>query len=311
MNKIAIVGAGHAGIAAASTLMARGYTVDIFSNEAGLPYFRPRLIAVAFGQAEAEAITIKPEHFYAGSIRLIHAAVTSPESLKDYRGVILTQGSTAFVPSFRGDVGRLYTLWTMDDALALREAVKPGMRLTIVGGGVLGIEAALRARLAGIEVTLIEVAPQVLNGKLSGEAYEAFLGQLRTKGVALHVGQAVETILPHAVQLADGQCIADDVLLCSTGARGNFRLAEAMGATIDKGIVTQSDLSITPTLFAAGDIARPTAAFPTCSVRRATMMGSLAAENLAATLEGRPTQPWVDPQLPLFMKVDDITLNLN
>ncbi len=311
MNKIAVVGAGHAGIAAVSALMARGYAVDIFSNEAGLPYFRPRLIAVAFGQAEPDAITIKPEHFYVGSIRLIHAAVTSPESLKDYRGVILTQGSTPFVPPFNGDVGRLYTLWTMEDALALRKIIKAGMRLTIIGGGVLGIEAALRARLAGMQVTLIEVAPQVLNGKLSGEAYETFLGQLRTKGIVLHIGQAVKTILSDAVQLADGQCIADDVLLCSTGARGNFRLAESMGATIDKGIVTHPDLSIAPTLFAAGDIARPTALLPTCSVRRATMMGTLAAENLVATLEGRPTKPWVDPQLPLFMKVDDVTLNLN
>ncbi len=306
LNKIAIVGAGHAGVSAASALIAKGYAVDLFSNEAGLPYFRPRLLAVAFGQAEPEAIAIKPESFYTDKLRLVHAAITSAEALKGYRSVILTQGAIPFIPPFQGETSRLCTLWTMNDALAIREKAKPGMRITILGGGVLGLEAALRAALAGLTVTLVEVAPHVANGVLGEHGSQVLEATLRNKGIVLSLGTKVQEITATGILLENGSTIEDDILLCSTGARSNTRLAETFDAEIKSGLATASDLSFAPHMFAAGDMAQPTAARPICAVRRATAMGALAAENCMAQLEARPTTPWSDPLLPLFMKVDEV-----
>ena len=76
--KVGILGAGHAGIKAAETLRAKGADVVLFSKENTLPYFRPRIIALAFGQAEPEAIQMHPASWYADKgidLRLNQAAI--------------------------------------------------------------------------------------------------------------------------------------------------------------------------------------------------------------------------------------------
>lgn len=304
-DKIAIVGAGHAGVAAAAVLKSAGLQVDLFSAEPVLPYFRPRLIAVAFGQADPEAIAVRPASFYADGLTLMRRSVMSPGELGEYSGVILTQGSEPFVPPFAGNRRRLHTLWTLDDALRIRRAIRPGLRLTVVGGGVLGLESALRAAMAGLRVTVIE--PFALAGGVLGASCSAVLGDtLQAKGITLCVGTGVDSIADTGVVLQDGRMIEDDLLLCSTGARGITALGEAFGAKSDGGLLTAPDLSFAPMHYAAGDLARPTEARPVCAVRRATAMGTLAAQNLLAERDGRPTVAWTDPVLPLFMKVEDV-----
>lgn len=314
MSDFAVVGAGHAGVEAASALAKAGHRVTLFSDEPCLPYFRPRLIAVAFGQADPEAIAIKPESFYAkAGIALRHeAAVTLAPATRavngaPFDGVVLAQGARPFVPTFGGEGGgRLMTLWTMADALHIRAAVVPGRRLTVIGGGVLGLEAALRAAMAGLRVTVVEVAPFLMGGALGEGAGAVLRTALEAKGVELRVGVGVAAVRGGGVALADGTELEDDLLLCSAGARPNVALAEASGLPADGGLRTRPDLSLVPGVYAAGDLARPTEARPVCAVRRAGAMGALAARNLLAEVEGHPTQAWAEPSLPFFMKVGDV-----
>ena len=297
---VAIVGAGHAGVEAAFALARQGARVTLFSDEPCLPYFRPRLIAVAFGQAEPGAIAIKPQKAYdEAGIELRREAATAVDvqvrtvNGRAFEGVILATGSRAFVPPFRGERGRARPLWTLADAEALRGLCAPGKALTVIGGGVLGLEAALRAAEAGLRVTLVEAAPALLGGCLGGDE-GALRGALEAKGIALRVGVGVAAVEAGAVALEDGSVVADDVLLCSAGARPNGALAGAEGF-----IRTQPDLSLAPGVYAAGDPAQPTAERPVCQVRRAQLMGQLAARNLLAGLAGRPTEAWAEPALPL------------
>ncbi len=313
MSNIAIIGAGHAGIEAAFALANAGQSVTVWSNEACLPYFRPRLIAVAFGQAAPEAIAIKPAEAYAkAGITLRHESVTALDLATrtvngtTYDGILLAQGSVPFVPPFNGNVARLKTLWTMADALALREAMAPGKRLTVIGGGVLGLEVALRAALAGVKVTLLEVAPRLVGGGLGSEGERVLRAALKAKGIALHIGVTIASINETSLTLADGTEIADDAILCSAGARPQVTLAADAGVQTELGCLTAKTLAVAPYVYAAGDMARPTALRPTCAVRRATMMGALAAKNLLAELSSQPATEWTDPRLPLFMKVEDV-----
>lgn len=313
MFEFAVVGAGHAGVEAAFALAKAGHRVTLFSDEPCLPYFRPRLIAVAFGQAEAGAIAIKPQKAYdEAGIALRHEAVTSFDPAacavngERFAGVVLAQGSRPFVPPFAGDVGRLMTLWSLADALRLRAACASGKRLTVIGGGVLGLEAALRAALAGLRATVVEAAPCLAGGVLGAEAEAVLRAALEAKGIALRVGVGVASVEAAGVTLADGSTLAGEVTLCSAGARPNVALAEAADLPSDCGLRTRPDLALAPRVYAAGDLARPTEARPVCAVRRATAMGALAAANLLAEAEGRPTQPWAEPALPLFMKVEEV-----
>ncbi len=314
MSKIAIVGAGHAGVEAAFALANAGNEVTLYTNEPELPYFRPRLIAVAFGQAEPDGIRIKPAAMYEkAGIHIVHEAVTaldlSARTVQGvaYEGIVLTQGSTPFVPPFKGEnTARIRTLWTMADARALRDVAHPGSRLTIIGGGVLGLEAALRAVLAGVKVTVVEVSPALVGGVLGNAAERVLRETLLAKGITLHLGVSIATIDAHSLTLSDGTVIEDDAILCSAGARPQVALAETAGVQPDFGLRTQPNLSLVPGVYAAGDLARPTEARPVCAVRRAMMMGALAAKNLMAELADQPTSPWIDPTLPLFMKVEEV-----
>lgn len=315
MSCFAVVGAGHAGVEGAFILANAGHQVTLWSAEAGeLPYFRPRLIAVAFGQATPEAIRIKPAEAYAkAGITLAYAQVTqlaaSPTPSvngETFDGVLLANGSAPFVPPFAGTgAQRIHALWSMADARAIAAKVAPGKRLTIIGGGVLGLESALRAAMAGLRVTVIEVSPRLANGVLGDGGDGVLRAALEKKGITLFVGQSIQTINPTSITLADGTEIADDnFVLCSTGARPKAEPATSAGFRFERGICSARDLSVAPGIFVAGDVARPTEALPICAVRRAQLMGSLAAKNLLAP--AGETTPWADPRLPLFMKVEDV-----
>ena len=318
MANVAIIGAGHAGVEAAFTLAKAGVQVTLFSNESVMPYFRPRLIAVAFGQTPASAIAIKPVTAYEqAGITIVHEVVkrlnlaAKMVSGVAYDGVIVAQGSTPFLPKFQGEgIERVRTLWTMDDALRLQAVAKAGTTLTIIGGGVLGLEAALRATMAGVKVTVVEVAPALLGGVLGHQAENVLREALTAKGIEVKVGVSIAEIGNACVTLSDGTAIAADMVLCSAGARPNAMLAADAGAVISEGVRTNPDLSLTAGVYAAGDLAYPTKQRPPCAVMRAMKMGALAANNLLAELSGMPTQLWKEPRLPLFMKVEDVEFHV-
>lgn len=314
MANVAVIGAGHAGVEAAFTLAKAGVSVTLFSDEAVAPYFRPRLIAVAFGQTAATAIAIKPATAYEqAGITLKHEAVTQLDvsakvvNGQAYDGIVLAQGARPFLPKFNGvGAGRVKTLWSMEDAAKLQALSKLGATLTIIGGGVLGLEAALRAVSAGLQVTVVELAPALLGGVLGNNAEAVLRAALEAKGIALKIGVSVAEIDEAVVQLTDGTSVPAEIILCSAGARPNATLATNAGLLAEEGVRTNPDLSLAAGVYAAGDLARPTKQRPVCAVMRAMKMGALAANNLLSELAGNPGVAWKEPRLPLFMKVDDV-----
>ena len=318
MPSIAIVGAGHAGVEAAFTLAKAGCAVTLWSNEASLPYSRPRLIAVAFSSVAPEKLALKPEGSYReAGITLVREPVTTLDRAscavngQVFDGIILAQGARPVRPPFAGEgAQRVRTLWSMEEARQLADVARPGKKLTVIGGGVLGLEAAVRAAEASLAVTVIEAAPHVLGGRLGDAGEACLLSTLAEKGIRVVRGKGVAEVLPEGVKLADGTVLPDDLLLCAIGARANTRLAEDAGFPSEQGLRTGLDLSLAPRIYAAGDIARPTSAPPVCAALRAQRMGALAAQNLLAELQGRTTTPWEEPRLPLMMKVGTVELYL-
>lgn len=315
MAKVAIVGAGHAGVEAAFLLANQGVEVTLWSNEAVLPYFRPRLIAVAFGQTAPDAIAIKPASAYeTAGITLRYEAVTCLDITthtvngETFEGILLAQGAKPFVPPFKGDGSAIMTLWTMEEACRLREAIAPGKRITIAGGGVLGIEAALRAEMAGLQVTLVEVQPELMGGSLGEAGHAALVCALEKKQIKLVLGVAIETVEKESLLFVDGSRIEHDILLCATGARANLSLVGSLPT--EKGILTDEYLRVAQGVYAAGDGAQPRGSYPTCAVRRAQLMAQCAAKNLLAELAQTPLAAWTAPRLPLFMKVEDVEFHL-
>lgn len=309
---IAIIGAGHAGVEAAFALAKGGAKVTLLSDEPCLPYFRPRLIAVAFGQADPDAIAIKPQKAYdEAGIDLRHESATdvAPAARtvngRAYDGLIVATGSRPFVPPFAGCRERALPLWTMADALAIRERFETARSVAIVGAGVLGIEAACRAatRLGAGRTRLIEPARAMLGGMLGEDEQPLFRALRGLAELEPHIGCGVRDIGESALTLTDGTVVDADLVVCATGARPNGRLLGAEGF-----VRTADDLSFAPCVYAAGDPCQPTETRPVCQVRRAQLMGQLAATNLLAELGGRPTAKWNEPDLPLNLITPSATV---
>jgi NADPH-dependent 2,4-dienoyl-CoA reductase/sulfur reductase-like enzyme len=309
--RIAIIGAGHAGVEAALSARKAGAEAVLFSAEPVLPYFRPRLVSLAFGHVELDAIHMHPAAWYeAQGIQLrlnspvaafdpATRRITVGNAAETFDAVVLACGAMPVRPPLPAAPAGLpiLTLWSAADADAIRSHVKPGRRLTILGGGILGIEAALNARDAGLRVTVIERQDRLMPLQFAPEG-SAVLHQLLTGlGIAVRTGVATE-----------GADLDADFVLLSIGSRPNLSLATAAGLQTGRGTRVDACLqTATPRVFGAGDTVELPCPFRP-SAREAAAQGRAAGANAAAAAAGLPLQPYSPTPLPLLFKSGPVDL---
>ena len=328
--KIGIVGAGHAGMEAALAARHAGAEVTIFSAEAVPPYFRPRLISVAMGQVAPEAVAMHPAPWYAEQgigvqvatpVRAIQVAtrsiVTDAGSFS-FDALVLACGARPRRPTLRGEspATPLFTLWNMADALAIRNRIRPGARLVVLGGSCLGVETALRAREQQLHVTLVEQMPRLMPMMLGVDAGRCLQQQMESKGIALRTGQAVAGVSDLAdgvvcVQLSDGSQLLADLLVICIGALPDVALAGAAGLPLaTRGIRTDACLQAAPGVFVAGDVCAAQGVPARGAVREANAQGRLAGANAVASVSGDTLHPFASVITPLSVRCGGVEVNV-
>ena len=324
--KIAVIGAGHAGVEAAAGARQAGAEVVLFSDESVLPYFRPRLPGVAFGQVDSGAIAMRPRTWYdAQGIDLrLGAAVTAIEpgarrvvsraGIEVFDALVIACGSVPRLPPVEGLVDGLpcFTVWCLDEALRIRGSVAPGRHLVVVGGGILGLEAALRGSEAGMRVTVIECLPRLMPLQFGAAASAVIRATLEHLGLRILTGTRVRGIAGQgggiALQLTDGALLQADLVLFSTGAAPRVDLARDAGIDTGRGICVDACLQTgCAGIFAAGDVAQIGGQVQ-CSARNAAVQGKLAGANAAAAAGGQPLQAHHPQPYPVFFKSPGIEL---
>jgi 3-phenylpropionate/trans-cinnamate dioxygenase ferredoxin reductase component len=273
-----IVGASLAGAKAAEALRAAGFDgpVTLIGAEGELPYERPKLSKEYLqGKAERAEIYVHPRDWYAAaSVDLrLGVQVTSIDpgaqevTLADgsrigYAKLLLTTGSgprRLRVPGAELD-GVLY-LRTVGDSDRLKSTIAAANRIAVIGAGWVGLEVTAAARVAGVEVTALEVAELPLLRVLGSEVAQVFATLHRDHGVDLRLGVQVAEITgtggrATGVRLADGSHFEADAVVVGVGITPNTGLAEAAGLTVDDGIRVDAQLRTShPDIFAAGDVA--------------------------------------------------------
>ncbi|MBB5206491.1 NAD(P)/FAD-dependent oxidoreductase [Chiayiivirga flava] len=258
---IVIVGAGHAGGTAAIELRRLGYAgaLVLVGDEVHPPYQRPPLSKAFLGGAvEPQALSLKPAAFYAEhAIERVVASVASIDRaarrvlLDDgrsiaYETLILATGARARQLDVPGaELDGVFHLRGIDDAQRLRAALRPGLRLAVVGGGYVGLEVAAAARGLGLEVCVIEREPRLLARVASPAIGDFYATAHRARGVEVRTGTRVTAFAgSHAVTgvvLADGSEIACDAVLVGVGAMALDTLARAAGLECENGIVVDAD----------------------------------------------------------------------
>jgi NADPH-dependent 2,4-dienoyl-CoA reductase/sulfur reductase-like enzyme len=310
--RIAIIGAGHAGVEAAVAARKAGAEVVLFSEEPLLPYFRPRLVALAFGQIQREAVYMHPEAWYAAQgidlrlhtpIRTLDpqagTLVAGDTPAESFDAFILACGAHPICPALPSAPPSLpiLSLWSIAEAEAIRAHVRPGASVTVLGGGILGIETALRAREVGLAVTLIERMDRLMPQQFAPDGSAMLQHLLELRGITIRTGV-----------LTTGSDLGGDFVALTIGARPNLALAKAAGLTVAQGVVVDTRLQTShPRVFAAGDAAQFPGPSRPC-VREAVAQGRLAGANAAAAAAGQPLAIHTPQNAPLTFKGGDLEL---
>jgi 3-phenylpropionate/trans-cinnamate dioxygenase ferredoxin reductase subunit len=276
-DHILIVGAGQAGGRAAQALRREGFQgrITLIGEEQEAPYERPPLSKdVLRGERPPSAGALfNPDFFAENAITLVtgvrvdgiepsdgRALLGNGERLAYDKLLLCTGGRVRTLPF--APIGRagVYYLRTATDALALSQAIWSARRLVIIGGGYLALEAAASAKSLGIEVTIIEMAPNLLARALATDIASYVMDIHRRRGVEFYFGAtATEIIGEHkveAVELADGTRLPADIVLVAIGIVPQVELAAHAGARIEDGIwIDDCGKTTIEGVYAAGDVA--------------------------------------------------------
>lgn len=320
MRTVTVVGASLAGLSAARALREHGYDgrIQIVGAERHRPYDRPPLskeflagaVAAADLALESAADDALDLHWRLGccAVRLDpadRAVVLDTGERLTGDGVIVATGAKARqLPGPR--LAGAHTLRTLDDALELRAALRPGARLVVIGAGFIGAEVASTARRLGVEVTVVEAAPTPLAGPLGEEMGTVCAALHAEHGVRLVTGAAgalpVGDRRVHAVRLADGTELPADVVVTGIGSVPCVDWLAGSGLKIDGGVLTDERCATAiPGVVATGDCAVAPSGYTGTLLRaehwtHAQQQPAVAA----ATLLGRDQRPPPLASVPYF-----------
>jgi 3-phenylpropionate/trans-cinnamate dioxygenase ferredoxin reductase component len=273
-----IAGGGLAGAKAAEALREQGFggRIMLAAEEDIRPYERPPLSKEYLqGKADRETIFVHPPDWYGThDVQLLlgttvtgidrgrrEVTLSSGERLAYGKLLLATGSSPRHLPLPGGDLDNVLYLRRAADSDRIREVFTSASRVLIIGAGWIGLEVAAAARLAGVEVTILETAELPLLHVLGPQVAPVFADLHREHGVDLRLGvQAAEITgsggKATGARLADGTLIGADAVIVGIGAAPNAALAQAAGLDVQNGVVTDASLSSSdPDIYAAGDVA--------------------------------------------------------
>jgi 3-phenylpropionate/trans-cinnamate dioxygenase ferredoxin reductase component len=261
-ERIVVVGGGLAGLRTIEELRARGYrgAVTLVGAEDRPPYDRPPLSKKLMA-GEVDDTTLRTDlsglqarlRFGETAIGLADGMLCTDRGRHRFDRLVLATGACPV--ALPGPGGQRF-LRTIDDALALRKLLVPGLRLAIVGAGWIGAELATAAAARGCRVTVVEAAAAPLAAAVGPEIGALTVGWYAAAGVELRLGRPVASVEPGGLALADGGWLAADQVVTAVGVRpavgwlAGSAVALADGVAVDGGLRTS-----VPGVFAVGDCA--------------------------------------------------------
>src|SRR3954469_16475889 len=316
---VVVIGAGHGGYQVAASLRQAGFSAPIclVNDEAHLPYQRPPLSkAYIKGSSGPESLMFRPEKFYQDqTIELVAGRAVSID--RAGRKVLLASGRTLPYGQLvlaTGARNRLLDLPNanlpdvkylriLDDSEALRQIMPSKTRVVVIGAGFIGLEFASTARIKGLEVDVLELAPRVMARAVTAEVSEYFQARHREAGIRIHLGVQATSIEAEGgkvtgVSLSDGRHLPADLVVVGVGVLPNIELAAEAGLPTAAGIIVGEYLArADPSISAVGDCAlfaspRFGGSLRLESVQNATDHARCVAARLTGDAKTYDGQPW-------------------
>ncbi|MFO1327692.1 MAG: nitrite reductase large subunit NirB [Rubrivivax sp.] len=279
-SRLVVVGNGMAGIRTLEELLKIApdlYDITVFGAEPHPNYNRILLSPVLAGEQTVDDIVLNPLSWYAEhGIRLhlgrkvvridrIHRRVVADDgTAAEYDRLLVATGSRPFILPVPGkDLQGVVAYRDIADTQAMIDAAARYRHAVVIGGGLLGLEAANGLRQRGMDVTVVHLMPWLMERQLDDVAGRMLQQSLEARGIAFEIGAQTECLLGdeagrvRAVRFQDGRERPADLVVMAAGIRPDTQLAESAGLHCSRGIVVTDTLqTITdPRIYAVGECA--------------------------------------------------------
>ncbi|WP_322893243.1 MULTISPECIES: nitrite reductase large subunit NirB [unclassified Yoonia] len=272
-QRLVIIGAGMASGRMLELLFEAGgdFDVTLFNAEPRGNYNRLMLSPVLSGEKTYEQIVTHDADWYAAQgvdcrfgepvvrIDRENRVVYSAEGGVPYDALVVATGSAPFIVPVPGkDLPGVVAYRDLEDANAMIAASAPGAKAVVIGGGLLGLEAAAGMAARGAEVTVIHLMGHLMERQLDPAAGYLLQKDLESRGLRIHCNGATKAILGddkvEAVLLEDGTVYPADLVCMAVGIRPEVRLANDAHLTVGRGITVDDQLRTSdPAIFALGE----------------------------------------------------------
>src|SRR5262252_244050 len=302
MEELVIVGNGMAGVACLEQILSHApkFNITVFGDETHANYNRILLSSVLAGERSADDITINSIDWYQRNnigLRLgVRVSDIDPverivrgddRSITQYDKLLLATGSNPFLPPISGlDKENVYTFRNLDDTRAILQAAGKGVKAVVIGGGLLGLEAARGLQAQGCEVTVVHLLETLMNLQLDMTGGVYLQQKMEQLGVRVLTSRVTRRLLGEGtvegIEFANGELLEADLVVIAAGIRPNADLGRKAGVTVNRGIVVNDCMETSdPRVFAVGE----------CVEHRGQVYGLVAplleqGKVLAATITG-------------------------
>lgn len=260
-----VIGAGPAGVRVADRLAAAGHAVTLIGDEPGVPYDR-----VALSRYLARDVTIddlrRPaalgvRHFAGMRIAAIDRVgkriVAENGRRIRYGSLVLATGAAAFrLPLPGANLAHVMLYRTMADVETMIATARTGGDAVVIGGGLLGLEAAAGLAVRGMRVTVLHAVDRLMERQLDFAAAERLRAHLAHKNITVVTTAKTEAISADGVHLGNGRILPARLVVIAVGIRPNAALAASAGLAVGRGIVVDDAMRTSdPAILACGECA--------------------------------------------------------
>ena len=276
-NFYLILGNGAAGISAAEAIRQRDKTgsITMISNEIYSTYNRPMLTKSIMADLDAGQIAVHETSWYEENRvfqilgrRVERIDTDSKEVVLDdgmklkYTKLIYALGAECFVPPMKGvEKKNVFAIRRLDDTKKIADVLPQVKNVAVIGGGVLGLEAAWELKKAKCRVTVLELAPVIMGRQLDEPAAELLKKISEAQDIEIRTGVKIAALegedFVSGIRMEDGEVLPADMVVVSCGVRANTAVAKEAGLEVDRSVVVNARMETSAEdIYACGDCAQ-------------------------------------------------------